>query len=143
MLPAYGEESGLSLIMIEQRIERHLATLLSRQKTKSAVLAMPSIRVIQAPVFHGYTISGWFEFEALVSISDVQKHLFSAEVDVRSVGHEAPTNVGIAGQSGLVIGDIRADSNNPRAIWLWAVADNLRLVADSVSRLIGEIAGRK
>jgi hypothetical protein len=34
------------------------------------------------------------------------------------------------------VGDLRVDRNNPRAVWLWMVADNLRLLADSVASLL-------
>jgi aspartate-semialdehyde dehydrogenase len=44
---------------------------------------------------------------------------------------EPPTNVGIAGQSGLAVGAIAPDHNQPRACWLWMVADNLRLAAEN------------
>jgi len=47
-----------------------------------------------------------------------------------------PSNAGVAGQSGFSVGDIRVDRNNPRAIWLWAVADNLRIVADRVHEVL-------
>jgi hypothetical protein len=30
-------------------------------------------------------------------------------------------------------GDIRVDASNPKAIWIWVVFDNLRLLSDSVA----------
>ena len=47
-----------------------------------------------------------------------------------------PTNVEIAAQSGIQVGDIRVDRNNPRAVWIWLVVDNLRWVADSTEELL-------
>jgi aspartate-semialdehyde dehydrogenase len=44
---------------------------------------------------------------------------------------DAPTNVGFAGQSGLAVGAISVDSNDPRACWFWVVADNFRILADN------------
>jgi len=57
MLSQYGSEAALSIEEIEQKIDRHLASLLA---TTGA--PMPSLRLIQAPVFHGYSISAWVEF---------------------------------------------------------------------------------
>ena len=53
----------------------------------------------------------------------------SIKVDVRL--EDPPNNVEIAGQSGLSVGAIAADPNQPRACWLWMVADNLRLSAEN------------
>jgi aspartate-semialdehyde dehydrogenase len=141
MLPAYGSDAAISLAAIEQRIERHLATILARIIHQGSVIAMPSLRLMQAPVFHGYTISGWIEFEKLAQAGEVEKALSAPEIDVRSGEQEAPTNIGVAGQSGLTVGDIRVDRNNPRAVWIWAAADNLRIVADGVSSIISQLSG--
>jgi aspartate-semialdehyde dehydrogenase len=136
MVPAYGHEAQFKLETVEQRIETHLATLLSRQ---AAAPPMPSIRVVQAPVFHGYTFSGWVEFDDTAKVDAVERSLDTEGVDVRRAEHEFPTNAGIAGQSELAIGDIRVDRNNPRAIWIWAVIDNLRVVADVVRDLVKRV----
>lgn len=136
LLAAYGEEAPLQLETVEQRIEMHLATLLARSGHAGAPIAMPSLRVIQAPVFHGYSISAWIELAANVDVQNVTHALASAQIEVRRGEEELPTNVGVAGQSGLIAGDIRIDRNNPRAIWLWTVVDNLRLRADAVRELL-------
>jgi aspartate-semialdehyde dehydrogenase len=39
--------------------------------------------------------------------------------------------VGHAGQSGIAVGGIAADRNDPEACWFWLVADNLRLMAEN------------
>ena len=59
MLARYGEEAEEPLEGIEQRVERHLASLLAAWDG----IPMPSLRVIQAPVFHGHSFSAWVEFE--------------------------------------------------------------------------------
>ncbi|HEX4811067.1 MAG TPA: Asd/ArgC dimerization domain-containing protein [Bryobacteraceae bacterium] len=134
LLAAYGEDAPESLIASEQRIERHLATLLSRQKVPS--VPMPSIRLIQAPVFHSYSISAWVEFESPMSAAPLAEALASAQIEVRDANQETPGATDAAGQSGLIAGDIRVDRNNPRAAWIWIVADNLRLTADAAADLL-------
>jgi aspartate-semialdehyde dehydrogenase len=97
---------------------------------------MPSFRVLQVPVFHGYSISLWIEFAANVSAVEIVEALASAQIEVRGPTDETPTNVGVAGQSGIISGDIRLDRNNARAAWIWLVCDNLRAVADSAVALV-------
>jgi len=135
MLAQYGEQAPVKLFAVEQRIERHVATLLSRHQT-AASIPMPSLRLVQAPVFHGYSISLWIQFNENIEAGELGEALASAQIEVRGLNEEAPHSVGAAGQSGLIAGDIRVDPNNSRAAWLWIVADNLRLTADAVADLV-------
>jgi aspartate-semialdehyde dehydrogenase len=97
---------------------------------------MPSLRLIQAPVFHGYSISLWAEFVSEVHASELEEALASAQIEVRRQSEEAPHAADAVNQSGLLAGDIRVDRNNPRAAWFWIVGDNLRLMADAVAETI-------
>lgn len=138
MLPQYGEEAALKLADVERRIARHLATLLARGGERRAVPS-PSLRVVQAPVFHGYSISLWVEFDRTVDAVAAGEALASAQIEVRGPQETAPDNVGSAGQSGLIAGDIRVDENNPRVAWFWIVGDNLRVTADAVIELLSTL----
>ncbi len=135
LLSQYGEEAVEKLLTVEQRIERHVATILSRERADAAI-PMPSLRLIQAPVFHGYSMSLWVEFESDIGMPELGEALASAQIEVRGPDDTAPDNVGAAGESGLIAGDIRIDRNNARAAWLWLVADNLRLTADAAADLV-------
>jgi len=125
MLARYGEEALEPLESIEQRVEKHLASLL----TAWPGIPMPSLRVIQAPVFHGHSISAWVEFEENPGAAVLTKALAESGLDVRI--DEPPSNVGMAGQSGLSVGAIAVDHNQPRASWFWLASDNLRLAAEN------------
>ncbi len=138
LLSQYGEEAPEKLSTVEQRIERHVATILSREGAKAAI-PMPSLRLIQAPVFHGYSMSFWVEFEADIAGQELGEALASAQIEIRGPGDTAPENVGAAGESGLIAGDIRIDRNNARAAWLWVVGDNLRLTADAAADLVSRL----
>jgi len=127
MLARYGEESPFALQDAELRIERHLATLLAA----SGGAPIPSLRLIQAPVFHGYSISLWVEFDQNPGVSAIEEALEGEPVDLRAGDAEPPNVVGIAGQGGLAIGNIALDRNHSQAAWLWIVADNLRLRAEN------------
>ena len=122
MLAAYGSEAPETLASFEQRIERDLATLLAKTGTGP----MPSLAAIQAPVFHGYSMSIWMEFEQNPGIEVLRHVLSDSDVDVRGDDKTPPDNVGIAGQGGIAVGNVRVDRNNAKACWFWLVADNLR-----------------
>jgi aspartate-semialdehyde dehydrogenase len=130
MLARYGDESPVSLEDTELRIERHLATLLGLAGEGEAA-PIPSLRVVQAPVFHGYTFSVWVQFEDSPDLEAVEGSLAAANIEVRSGEFEPPNNVGQAGQSGIAVGAIAPDRNDPDALWLWMAADNYRLAAES------------
>lgn len=141
LLAQWGEEAPAKLSAIEQRITRDVAGILSRDSSRTAA-PMPSIRLVQAPVFHGYSISVWVEFDGDISSTELGEALASAQIEVRGPNDAAPDNVGAASESGLIAGDIRIDRNNARAAWVWVVGDNLRLTADAVADLISQIGNR-
>ena len=134
LLPRYGEDAPLALEEIELKIERHLASLL----TNPGSIPMPSLRLVQAPVFHGYSFSLWVEFENNPGPDALISGLTSERIDVRKPDEEPPTNVGTAGQSGITIGAITVDRNYARACWLWVVADNFRLAAENALEVARE-----
>src|SRR4029079_2056405 len=88
MLARYGEEALEPLEGIEQRVEKHLASLLNTWPG----VPMPSLRVIQAPVFHGHSISAWIEFEENPGVAALEKALSDSGLDVRR--DDPPTNAG-------------------------------------------------
>ena len=133
LLARYGEEAHEPLEGIEQRVERHLASLLSAWPD----IPMPSLRLIQAPVFHGHSFSVWVEFDENPGADALARALELAGIDVRA--GDPPSNAGIAGQSGLGAGAIAADPNHPRAVWFWLVADNLRLAAENALAVAREV----
>lgn len=123
LLPRNGEEAIAPLDQIEQTIERHLASLMDGGRAP-----LPSLRLVQAPVFHGYSFSLWVEFETTPTKENLAMRLFAED--------DPPNNVGIAGQNGVSIGDVRADRNHPRAFWFWMASDNLRVSAENAIQLL-------
>ena len=107
--------------------ERHLAALLS----ECGEVPMPSIRLIQAPVFHGYSFSVWAEFDKNPGSAALLNFLACEQIEVRTEDEEPPTNVGAAGQSGITVGVVETDRRHPRCAWFWIVADNNRTSAEN------------
>jgi aspartate-semialdehyde dehydrogenase len=127
LLARYGEDAPVLLEEIELRIERHLATLLSA----SSRAPVPSLRLIQAPVFHGHSLSLWVEFEDDPGVAEVERILSAGNIDVRAGDLEPPNIVGVVGEEGVSVGAVAMDRNHPRACWIWAASDNLRLMASN------------
>ena len=92
---------------------------------------MPSMRLTQAPVFHGYSISLWVELEQRPDLPELETVIASSHIEVRSAEFDAPTNVGAAGQRGLIAGEFELDRNHPRGVWMWVVLDNFRMLVDN------------
>lgn len=137
MLARFGEEAHVRLEEVESRIERHLATLLAMN---TVAPPMPSIRLLQAPVFHGHSFSVWFEFEDAAPSVEKLEELFRAEpFDLRDGASEPPNNVAIAGHGGVAIGAISPDRNRPNALWLWMASDNVRLAAENALAVVREV----
>ncbi len=134
-LAKLGEEAKTSLEEIEQKIHSQTLKLAAQLKVQAAVAQM-SLRLVQAPVFHGYSVSLFAEFPAKVDRKAVEGALACAQIEVRGLGEEAPDAVAATSTTGLLAGDIRVDSANPKAVWIWVVFDNLRLLADSVADLV-------
>ncbi len=135
LLPRYGSDSPHSLEEIELKIDRHLATLLAG----AGNVPMPSLRLIQAPVFHGYSLSAWVEFENNPGRDAIVQAITLPRIDLRAKDEEPPTNVGVAGQSGIAVGAIMPDRNEPRAFWFWVVTDNLLISAENAMEVAREL----
>ncbi|HSE49685.1 MAG TPA: Asd/ArgC dimerization domain-containing protein [Terriglobales bacterium] len=119
MLARYGANAPAALEATERRILEHF------QKIASPRLPIPSLMLVQAPVFHGHVFSVYIELEKKAAVGDFAQALAGAHVAVARAG-ESPSNVGAAGQDEIMIG-LRRDLQKDNAFWLWAAADNLRV----------------
>jgi len=126
---AYNLLAG-TLSNTESRIEKHVASLLGR----TPEVPMPSLRAIQAPVMHGYSFSVWVQ---LGSRDGAAKTLENGGFDVWE--DDAPTVVGVAGQSGMSIGALQPDGNDRTGLWIWVVADQYRVAAGQCVSLLGAV----
>jgi aspartate-semialdehyde dehydrogenase len=139
LLARYGDQAPTPLDRAELIIERHLAALLALPGEGEGG-PMPSLRLIQAPVFHGYSFSAWVEFESNPGIEALESGLACESIDVRGREDEPPNNVGNAGQGGITVGGIAEDSANADACWFWVVADNLKLAAENAVAVARSLA---
>ena len=125
LLAQYGEEAPLALSTIQDRVDKHLKKLLNA----GTPVPIPSLRLVQAPVMHGLSISLWMECGSRLAVEKLQAALSSNGIDIHGADLEPPNNVGMAGQDGVAIGAVEVDRNHPNAAWLWIVGDNFRISA--------------
>lgn len=122
MVARYGAASVPTLETIERRVLKHY----SRIASQNAVL--PSVRMIQAPIFHGHTFSIYMEMEKSVALGDFTQALTGEHVTITRASEESPSNVSAAGQGEILL-SVNRDANRENGFWLWAAADNLRIAA--------------
>jgi aspartate-semialdehyde dehydrogenase len=95
------------------------------------VLGLPglplSLSVIQAPVFHTYSIMAYVEPEAKTNIQDLER--LYKESPLFKIGAPSPscsvTCLSVAGKEQIFIGQIKKEESFPNAFWIWTVTDNL------------------
>ncbi len=87
---------------------------------------------VRVPVFNAHSESIYIESGKKLSVSDIRK-LLKKSPGVRlmddataSNGNGCPMPLTVSGQDDVFVGRIRKDLNNPKAIALWSVGDNLR-----------------
>jgi aspartate-semialdehyde dehydrogenase len=137
MLPRFGAEAKVSLDASEKTIERQLVTLLG-----PSGVPLPSLRVLHAPVFHGYVFSIYVRCLDRLEAGALGQVFAREGVDVRTSEHEPASNLGVAGQSGFTVSDITVDANHAEAAWFFVASDNLRVTAENGAMVAGLARGR-
>lgn len=86
-----------------------------------------TLSIIQAPVFHGYSIMTYLELKEKANIQPL-KDLFkkSPYFKLVSPSLDSPAScVSVAGKDKIFIGQIKKERTLPNSFWIWTVADNL------------------
>jgi aspartate-semialdehyde dehydrogenase len=120
-LSRYGPRAELPLDVVSQRILTHYRRIVPG-------LLQPSILLVQAAIFHGYAFSIYVELEKALSMEEFSKVLEGDHIVIAPRAGEPPSNVGAAGQDDIVV-SVSRDANHENGVWLWVVADNLRITA--------------
>jgi aspartate-semialdehyde dehydrogenase len=118
----YGQGSSPALESIEKRIGIHLAKLLNGHAS------VPSVTLLQAPVFHAHTFSVYVELEDKTSLGDFTQAISGEHVEIARAPEDSPSNVNVAGKDEVLVA-IRRDTSHESGFWIWAAVDNLRLAA--------------
>ncbi len=118
----YGEKAAPALFTVEERIQRHFRSIVQGR------LNVPSLMLLQAPIFHGHAFSLYIELDSAAQNEELIAAVSGEHVDVLQGAEESPSNVNAAGQEQIQV-YVRQDAQNPNGFWLWAATDNLRIAA--------------
>jgi len=86
-----------------------------------------TLSIIQAPVFHGYSIMTYFELKKKANIQPLE-NLFRKSPYFKMISPSvvSPAScVSVAGKDEIFIGQIKREKSLPNSFWIWTVADNL------------------
>lgn len=137
LLSAYGKQSRPALGEMRHVVARDVAEYLGGR------VPAPAIQLVQAPVFYGYAFAAYAEFALPTAPSSEQFAEAFAGLGVKLAGEDddPPTNVSVAGESEIQMARIDADPNVSAGVWMWGVADNLRIAAVNAARIAEELVG--
>jgi aspartate-semialdehyde dehydrogenase len=124
MLGNFGESSALSLPNLEARITAHFQAISNKH------VEVPSLMLVQAPTFHAHMFSIYIQFDREIDAAGVGKALGGDHVAIIGPGEDGPSNVNAAGQAMIMV-SLRPDARNRNGFWIWAAADNLKIMAMS------------
>jgi aspartate-semialdehyde dehydrogenase len=129
LLDRYGAASRENLQSVRARIRSEVSLAAGRTGVK------PSVEVLHAPVFYGYTFLAMADLHPHQSkqalIEACRKAGFTMDSDVSSpLG-----NLNASGDSAIHLAVPEDDSAQPGAWWFWGAADNIRVPAAAAIKL--------
>lgn len=133
LLAGYGDESKPTFQDVRSSIARDVAHYAGDRAHP------PAIQLVQAPVFYGYAFSAFAEFAAPPALASLELAFANLGAKIAAAGEPAPTNITVAGESEIHLGRFEADPNVGNGVWIWGVADNLRLSAANAVRIAEEL----
>jgi aspartate-semialdehyde dehydrogenase len=86
-----------------------------------------SLSIIQAPVFHTYSLMTYCELEKEAEIESLEALFKESPLFKITPFREAcsASSISVSGKDEIFIGQIKRAEQFPRAFWFWLVADNL------------------
>jgi len=133
LLTGYGEASKPRLEDTRVSVAREVAQYLTGRAP------IPAIQLVQAPVFYGYAFAAYADFGAPVPVEKLQAAFAGLGVKFSGADDPAPTNISVAGEGEIQLARLEPDPNIAAGLWLWGVADNLRLAATNAVRIAEEL----
>ena len=122
MIDRYGMNTTPSLETIQKRIQTDFHSIVHGKA------AVPSLMLLQAPIFHGHAFSLYIELGRPAKVEEMTVALGGEHIDISPGGEDAPSNVNAAGQESIQV-MTRKDSERDNGFWIWAASDNLRISA--------------
>lgn len=133
LLAHYGAASKPRLADVRATIARDVAAYLAGH------VPVPAIQLLQAPVFYGYAFAAYADFGSAVSPELIEASFAGLGAKIAAEDDPSPDNVSAAGESEIQLGRVSSDPNVGNGVWLWGVADHLRLAATNAVRIAEEL----
>ena len=131
LLDHYGPASRETLQAVRDRIRREAAAAFAQSSAKIA----PSIQVLHAPVFYGYTFVASSEMKAGQTHETCEEALRRGAFTLEVKASSPLGNVVAAGDSAIHVAVPERDLAQPDTWWFWGAADNIRLPAATAIKL--------
>jgi len=122
MIARYGQKSQPSLDSVEARVLRHF------NKIAGDDAPVPSLMLLQAPIFHGHALGIFLEMQNAPDLPALSQALAGDHVTIPAPEDDSPSNVSSAGQADIQLA-VKPDPAQATGVWLWAAVDNLRIAA--------------
>jgi aspartate-semialdehyde dehydrogenase len=123
LLSRPGGTGGSELRALEDRLRKQLKEYLQGR------VPLPALRLFQVPVFYSLAVSLFIETGQPVAAEKAGEALQGERIQLRRRSQDSPTQVEVAGSDKILVDSVTADPDHPSGLWIWAVADNLRLAA--------------
>lgn len=136
MVSRYGEKSVSTLATVEDRVLKHYRRIAGQGAP------VPSLLVVQAPIFHGHAFAVHVEVGQVADIESISQALSGEHVHVTRGAEDSPTNVNAAGQGDVQV-SVVPDASQANGFWLWAASDNLRIAASTAVECAETIAATR
>ncbi|MGA9882747.1 MAG: Asd/ArgC dimerization domain-containing protein [Candidatus Acidiferrales bacterium] len=136
LLAQYGRASKPAMSDVRAAIARDVTSYLAGR------VPVPAIQLLQAPVFYGYAFAAYADLgadAAKISSDAIAASFASLGAKVAAEDGPSPDNVSVAGESEIHFGRVSTDPNIPGGVWIWGVADHLRLAATNAARIAEEL----
>jgi aspartate-semialdehyde dehydrogenase len=136
LVSRFGDKATSVLSLIGDRILRHYRKITAQQAP------VPSMQILQAPIFHGHAVSLNLQFEQAADLAEISSSLAGEHVSLTPSSEDAPSNVNAAGQGDILV-SLTPDAADPNSMWLWATSDNLRVAASIAVELAESMAAAR
>jgi aspartate-semialdehyde dehydrogenase len=125
LLPCYGTESQQNLHKKLLQIRAEIRAVLQDATTDEKI----ALNLVHVPVFYGMTFSAYAEMNEQIDTARLISACQSAGFTLIPAAEVGPSNVSVAGETGVFLRTPEPDSAKSAGWWFWGAADNLRLPA--------------
>ena len=135
LIDRFGRASRENLRSVRDRIRAEAGIAAKRNPVQ------PSIQVLHAPVFYGYTFVAIAELNSKPSQDALIETCRKAGFTLNSDQNSPLGNLNASGDSAIHLAIPESDPAQPGAWWLWGAADNVRVPASTAIKLAEKLVG--